>query len=306
MQRLELQTAQAMLSYVDSHDRDTWVEMAMSMKSEFGDEGFGVWDAWSQNAESYNEQAARSVWKSVKRNGSVTIASLIFYAKQAGYKGESLSHEQLMERKPVPTEVDTKAKDDAAKKAKWILRNTTTEKHDYLSRKGFPDMEWAVYKGALVVPMRINQMVVGCQLIKQDGSKIFLRDQQVMGATYEIGNGDIRFFCEGLATGLSVSHALRLSAIRARVVVCFTAGNLAKVAKSSGQGFVVADNDRPHPKKIGGEIVMVNAGIEAAKQTGRPYFHSEVEGNDFNDDWRKSQFAASSALKMFFMLNKNN
>lgn len=39
------------LSYVSPDDRELWVRIAMAVKSELGESGFDVWDAWSQGAE---------------------------------------------------------------------------------------------------------------------------------------------------------------------------------------------------------------------------------------------------------------
>ena len=54
------------LSYIDPHDRGTWVRMAMALKNEFGDAGFDLWDEWGQRAENYEAGAARAVWKGIK------------------------------------------------------------------------------------------------------------------------------------------------------------------------------------------------------------------------------------------------
>ena len=74
---------------------------------------------------------------------------------------------------------------------------------------------------------------------------------------------------EGYATALSVRRVLKTAHIRYRIHVTFSAGNLPEIAKEFPQCVVVADND--------------TTGIKVAQKTGRPYWLSGVEGEDFND-----------------------
>jgi putative DNA primase/helicase len=86
-----------------------------------------------------------------------------------------------------------------------------------------------------------------------------------------------------LATGLSVHAALRALKRDAQVVVCFSAGNLGKLAKT---GFVVADNDES------------GTGQRVAERTGLPYFLPPKTGWDFNDFWKEvGTFRASQELR---------
>lgn len=74
------------LQYVPADDRDLWVKMAMAVKSELGEDGFALWDAWSQEADSYKARDAYAVWKSVRADGSVTILSLYREARDRGWR----------------------------------------------------------------------------------------------------------------------------------------------------------------------------------------------------------------------------
>ena len=40
----------AALQFIPADERSVWVNMAMAIKSEFGDAGFAIWDDWSQTA----------------------------------------------------------------------------------------------------------------------------------------------------------------------------------------------------------------------------------------------------------------
>jgi putative DNA primase/helicase len=60
-------------------DCDTWTKMGMVIKSELDDSGFDLWNDWSEPAQSYNENDARDVWRSIKPRGGVTIAFISFH-----------------------------------------------------------------------------------------------------------------------------------------------------------------------------------------------------------------------------------
>lgn len=169
-----------------------------------------------------------------------------------------------------------KAKDDqamrqekAAKKAAWILNNAVKSTHPYLAKKGFPDEKGYVWEGKLVIPMRIDGRLVGCQLIDPDGTKKFLYGQKTKGATACFDNKGSLLLCEGYATALSIRRYLKANKKRYTIHVCFSAGNLIEVAKSFPDCVVIADNDP--------------VGVRSAKKTGRPFWVSPNAGEDFND-----------------------
>ncbi|HIQ51766.1 MAG TPA: hypothetical protein EYH51_00630, partial [Pseudomonas pachastrellae] len=74
-----------LLAHIDAHDRETWVQVAMGVKSEFGEAGFDDWNSWSQNGDSYNAGDAKSVWKSCSA-GKIGIGTVIHLAKEKGWK----------------------------------------------------------------------------------------------------------------------------------------------------------------------------------------------------------------------------
>jgi putative DNA primase/helicase len=154
----------------------------------------------------------------------------------------------------------------AQEKAMGVLKCSTILRHPYLVKKGFSTGN--VWKELLVIPMMVDKKIVGCQLIAPDGTKRFLRGQITKGASFTIGSGrDI--IVEGYATGLSVNRAILELGIKAKVHVCFSAGNMIEIAQKCKNPVVVADNDP--------------VGIRTAKKIGK-YWVSDVEGNDFNDD----------------------
>jgi phage/plasmid primase-like uncharacterized protein len=174
-----------------------------------------------------------------------------------------------------------KVQQEAAAKAAWIVNQCQTAKHDYLQAKGFADEQGLVWVKdeikLLVIPMRINNRIVGCQLIDVEGDKKFLKGQKTSNAAMIFDNKGIHVLCEGYATGLSVKAALKSMKRRYTIHVCFSAGNMVKIAKALPAGFVVADHDKVNQQ------TGTRAGHVAVQQIGWPSWMSEVEGEDAND-----------------------
>ena len=177
----------------------------------------------------------------------------------------------------------------AESKAGWILHQTYLSPHPYLSKKGFNDEMGNVWdkdgKHLLVIPMRHDGRLIGCQII-DDGSKKFLYGQRSKGASFVIDAKGDPIFCEGYATGLSIRAAMRAMKIRYKIYICFSASNVTHIASKIPGGFIVADND---PNGIG---------EKAARETGKPFWLSDTVGEDFNDfHLRVGLFRASQSLK---------
>lgn len=178
----------------------------------------------------------------------------------------------------------------AARKAAWILSQTEESQHAYLDRKGFPEQRMPTWEKdgqrLLVIPMRIGRDLVGCQIISPDGDKRFLSGQRCKGASYVIDAKGKDVWCEGFATGLSVRKCLTSIGLRYKLLICFSAGNLATMATT---GIVIADND------------LSGAGEAAAKKTGLPYYLPPIVG-DFNDYHQQvGTYKASMSLKQLFI-----
>jgi len=163
----------------------------------------------------------------------------------------------------------------AASKAAAILNLCNFGKHEYLKSKGFPDEEGNVYqvdgRQLLVIPMRLNGSLMGCQLIDIDGTKKFLYGQRTAGAEFCFNNKGHHILCEGYATALSIRAAMKSLKRRYTLHVCFSAGNMKKVASTLKGGLIVADNDES------------GTGERMAKEIGWPYWISDKVGEDAND-----------------------
>lgn len=171
----------------------------------------------------------------------------------------------------------------AAHRAQTVLRRAGFDRHAYLERKGFSGLQWLVdTDGRLVVPMRhfATRALQSVQWIAEDGAKKFLPGGAAQDAVHAIGptTASETWLAEGLATALSVQAGLRVLHRPARVLVCFSAGTLARVgAALKGRVFVAADHDYPNP------MTGKRAGYEAAVAAGKPYFLPPHEGDDAND-----------------------
>ena len=183
----------------------------------------------------------------------------------------------------------TKFNAQAAEKASWILGQCQVKKHAYLESKGFPDEVvnvWKTVSGPVaVIPMRIGNEVCGCQLISESGEKKFLQGQRSGGAQFIFSNRGEHILCEGFATALSIRHALKNLKRKYTIHVCFSAGNMTKIASMLDGGLVVADNDKS------------GTGERVAREIGWPYWMSDAVGEDFNDAHKRmGLFAVSQSL----------
>lgn len=174
---------------------------------------------------------------------------------------------------------------EAERKAAYIMNHATKGPHPYLAAKGFPDERGWIYKGMLVIPMRTQYGLCGCQMISADGEKRFLSGQRSFGVTAVFDNKGRTILCEGYATALSIRRALKAVRTRYKIVVCFSAGNMKEIASCEPDCFIVADHD------------VKGTGQKVAKETGKPYWLSPLVGEDFNDaELRMGPKAAGESL----------
>jgi len=143
----DLERIREALNCIPAIDRETWLRMGMAIKSELGDTGFDVWDAWGQQADSHNDHDARDVWKSIRANGKVTAGTLFHEAKAQGWRDDGTHQkptpEEIAGRRRIATERAAKEeaeiareRAEAAKKSAAIWKaGTDPAGNPYLSRK---------------------------------------------------------------------------------------------------------------------------------------------------------------------------
>jgi putative DNA primase/helicase len=211
-----------------------------------------------------------------KKNGSYifngdsgAVLNWAVHEKAILWRGKA-RNDPLYRVKIQKSQQDTEERNQkAASKAGWILKQAVKSTHPYLAKKGFPEEKALVWDGLLVIPMRIDDQLTGLQLIDSDGNKKFLSGQKNKGAVAVFDNKGIPILCEGYATAMSIRRALKAVGKRYTIHVCFSASNILKIASKYPQCLIVADND--------------SVGLNTAIKTGKLFWSSPVESEDFND-----------------------
>ena len=184
-----------------------------------------------------------------------------------------------LEKKREQDRLIAKARKEAAENSAKVLESCELLEHSYLEEKGFKNEKGLVIstqeRDFLIVPMygMATEELTGCQYIsEEDGmfQKRFATGMRAEYSVHRIGRGKLNILCEGYATGLSLAKAAKMSCMDVSIVVCFSAGNMGKVAKLVGD-VVAADNDKS------------GTGERAAQSTGLPYLMPDVVGKDWND-----------------------
>ncbi len=180
-------------------------------------------------------------------------------------------------------------RDKAAIEAMEIVQRCRFDHHPYLDRKGFKEEQGLVdFDGRLVIPMRSvgrYQRINSVQWITAEGEKKFLPGGAAKGSALILGTGCEQWLCEGYATALSLRTALASLYRQAKVVVCFSAGNLAHVAGLlTGRRLVMADHDAS------------GTGERYAVATGLPWVMPPEVGMDANDMHRAHGVRAVAKL----------
>jgi putative DNA primase/helicase len=260
----DMERARSALAYLNPADRTLWVRVAFALKSEFGDAAFEVFDSWGFDSYPRPQKEVRATWKSASEGGSVTIGTLFWEAKQAGWKDDSkrtkpsaadlVARRESAERRRAEYErQEAEQHADAADRARSIWEaSQPCDAHDYLDRKAVQSHGLRVGRwdkidgdtgeilghvdGVLMIPiMDRTRKIWSLQGIAPDGSKLYLTGGAKRGNFYALGSrpqasGDgapIFVLGEGYATCASV-HA----ATGHMVLVCFDTSNLLPVAKA--------------------------------------------------------------------------
>jgi putative DNA primase/helicase len=276
----DLDRTREALVFVPPDDRDTWLKMGMAIKSEVGDTGFDVWDAWSQQADSYKPATARDVWKSIRAGGGVNIGTLFHEAKANGWRDDGTyqkpTPEEIAERRRIAAERTAKEeadiareRADTAKKAAAIWKAATEAKtdHSYLSRKHVSPVATlreidagaaAVILGyvpksggdalagrLLVVPVKQGDGLSTLELIDGDGHKAALAGRGTKAGGYwaaqPLPNDEGKG--KGLVLLIGEGVATVLTAKEATghfAIAALSAGNLPAVAKAMRERYPMA------------------------------------------------------------------
>ena len=84
------------LQYLDESNRDEWIQMGMAIRSEFGDEGFEVWNNWSSGYAKYDLRVCKTTWRSFRKRG-ISLGTLVKKAMDAGWKPQPMDDDTRAE-----------------------------------------------------------------------------------------------------------------------------------------------------------------------------------------------------------------
>ncbi|MBT2180998.1 DUF927 domain-containing protein [Ralstonia pickettii] len=297
-------TLRAALACIPADDRELWVRMGMALKDECGEDGFTLFDEWSQRAANYSAKAAKATWKSCKAGGGVGIGTLIHEAQQRGFDLKAhaapapLSAEEsarIQAERKLREAQEQKAKADrqvaAAQRAADIWAGASdTGESAYLARKGVQGHGVRYAEQCVLIAMYgVDGKLWNLQRIHADGKKLFLPGGRVSDCFHLVGSidGAARLLiAEGYATGATLHEASGYP-----VAVAFNADNLRHVAEALRRQYpdlpiaVCADDDRQTEAETG-----KNPGVVAAKDAARRARAQLVkpeglpdDGTDFND-----------------------
>lgn len=86
-EKASVEEVESALTYISPDvDNQTWVMVGMSIKEEFGESGFAIWDKWSSQGSKYNKYEMKMRWRSFGRRDGVTIGTLFFLAQEEGWR----------------------------------------------------------------------------------------------------------------------------------------------------------------------------------------------------------------------------
>ncbi len=136
-----------MLAFIPAFERDDWLKVGMALKAYLGDDGFSLFDDWSQTADNYNASAVRSTWRSCRGSG-IGIGSLVHMAKQNGWRRDTPTTPA-----PAPRRAPKPQTSNTARKAAelWLAANKWMQDDNWLSHPSTDELiashPYAVAKG---------------------------------------------------------------------------------------------------------------------------------------------------------------
>lgn len=89
--QITLDQVKRMLESIDPDELsyDEWLRVGMAIKSQYpGDDGMEAWDQWSQRGDRYQRDECRIRWNGFDEGGTVRMATLFYFAKNAGWEPE--------------------------------------------------------------------------------------------------------------------------------------------------------------------------------------------------------------------------
>jgi putative DNA primase/helicase len=291
---------------------DERVRLAFAVFDGIGDGGAELWQAWAARRAKPNAAEDRATWKSARKRGPVTVATLFGIARDHGYRSDPV---QTAAQAPTPAEL--KAQTAARQAAAERERQAQAERHRaaaaeaarqwaqasesgasaYLTRKGVANHGGRFGPGGVfLVPARDaagelwNLQTIKPERPSDDApEKLFMRGARKTGTLHMIGNAEAApwlLVAEGYATAASVHEATGRP-----VAVAWDAGNLGHVVRAlrgrypAARVAVCGDDDTGTEARTGTNPGRLKA-TEAARVAKGPEIFPEglaPGASDFND-----------------------
>lgn len=330
--RMSNDAIRAALGFIPADDRDLWLRIGMALKSELGEDGITLFEAWSESGASFDAKAVKATWKSFKPGGAVTMATLVGEAKQRGFNPKqyapavplsSSDKARLKQERAARDAVavaELAAKQAAAADEAQVMWGAASPSGEsaYLVHKAV-DGYGVRYSGkVLLVPLVDDAgKLWNVQRVFANGDKRFLTGGRVSGCFHVIG--DIAasawvLIAEGFATAATLHKATGHA-----VVVAFNEANIRHVAvamrklQPGAKLLMCADDDRDTETKTGKNPGKIAAAAAAKTVSG---LWCKPDGlpdgkTDFNDlaaaigiDAVRHQINAATAIPNVLMAEK--
>lgn len=290
---------------------DERVRLAFAVFDGVGDAGADTWLGWAGRRSNASAAEDRATWKSARKRGPVTVATLFGKAKEYGYRAEAAYRESPAAdlKAQAAARRDAEARENAAQQqrqrqaAEVALRAWNDASVEgaspYLQRKGVRNHGGRFGPGGVFLVPAFDLSsgeLVNVQTIRPerpaDGGpdKLFAKGARKSGTAHVIGAAEGAAWllvCEGYATAASCHEATGRPA-----VVAWDAGNLAHVVRAlrdrypTARSLVCGDDDRATEARTGKNPGRMKATDAARVGRGVAVFPGNAlpEGcSDFND-----------------------
>jgi len=300
----DYERARQALSFIDSSDNKTWLEISLCLANEFGDRGQSLFEDWSQSAPNFDDTQVKTAYRSAMKKAqgggvTLTLGTLFHLAGMNGYKPEESSpfDEQMAkaEREQRYAQQREQTAENHAKELETqaaLLEEirgiwnsaSSCESHPYSTRKGIQPSGLKLHGECLLVPMRASDgSLMNIQTITPEGQKRFaaLPTKGLYLPLKGSGSGPL-LVCEGWATGASLNECTGFD-----VAVAFNAGNLPGVAKTIRGKYphrpIIIACDDDHESTGAGKKYGEQAAQEIGGLVAFPAFIQPEGKTDFND-----------------------
>ena len=225
-------------------ERDQWVRILMAIKCALGENGMNIADAWSKGSARYQAAAFRDTWVNISDGGGVTAGTLLYLARESGYRPDG-SIPRIAPTRPAEPAQRAQPENRTLPYARKIWArvdraDAAVAAHPYAIRKQITHAAGAgrarvtgslVGQDAdcIVVPLRtLDGEFVGVECINAEGAKQTFGRKGLLALGNDQDSTVPTFVVEGWATAVHTLHAFGWNAC---AVVAGGKGRLDQVAR---------------------------------------------------------------------------